>query len=163
MSTTEYTSSADSPLLPLLPLHSSSLIFLSFFPPAVADIPGLVPNAHLNKGLGHSFLKHIQRCSILLLVLDASSPNTTMVAQLQHLQRELQLYDNQLLDSAHLIVANKMDTWGELSKQDSNVCGPFEEELHKLQSDTGLPIIPVSALLQWNILPLKEAIFRACN
>ena len=136
---------------------------------AVADIPGLVAGAHENRGLGHSFLKHVQRCSVLLLVLDSASPQTSMAAQLRHLGRELELYDEQLLHGARLIVANKMDT-----RSDSLGCGHkdgagttanpsgrgLEDDLKALQEETGLPVIPISALKLWNIEPLKEALFR---
>lgn len=150
---------------------SPSTILPSLPPPflhAVADIPGLVPGAHLNKGLGHSFLRHIQRCSILLLVLDGSnSAQANMDTQLQHLQQELKLYDKELLNNTHLIVINKMD----IRCRDQSGCGlndndigrAFEVDVHRLHEDTGLPVVPISALQLWNIHPLKEALFRIIN
>ena len=129
-------------------------------PHAVADIPGLVPGAHCNKGLGHSFLKHVQRCPLLLYVLDASHPHTSMATQLHHLQEELTLYDKELLKNGRLIVANKMDICGEERTKDFHLSGTFLEDTQHLQDSTGLPVIPISGLLLWNIEPLKEALFR---
>ena len=122
----------------------------------VADIPGLIPGAHLNKGLGHSFLRHIERCKVLLYVLDASSSDPDMYTQLSELQNELKLYKLTLCEDVGLIVANKMDLLQ---------CGD-ENRVLQMQQDTGLPVIPVSALKQWNIEPLKKALFEItyhCN
>lgn len=129
----------------------------------MADIPGLVPGAHLNKGLGHYFLKHVQRCSMLVIVLDASASHTNMVTQLGHLQNELRLFDENLLHSASLIVANKMDTCEELGDtgtQHAKGGVAFERDLRRVQEESGLSVIPISALKLWNIHPLKEALFR---
>lgn len=116
----------------------------------VADIPGLIPGAHKNRGLGHSFLRHIERCSCLLYVLDVSSIETTVSSQYDALQLELELYNPELLKNIGLIVVNKMD-----SLERGN-----ETELTTLQARTGLMVIPVSGLCHWNMLSLKEALFR---
>lgn len=120
-----------------------------------------MPGAHLNKGLGHSFLKHVQRCSTLLLILDAASPDTDMLTQLRHLEEELEMYDKQLLASAQLVIANKMDSHDNLSGRGLEEVGrDFEADLNRIHEITGLPVIPISALHKWNIEPLKEALFR---
>ncbi len=137
----------------------------------------------MNRGLGHAFLKHVQRCPVLLLVLDGQQ---NMAAQLCHLQQELRLYDEQLLASVRLIVANKMDTvegeqsdrkgeesdkkreesdrereWSSRKGEESGVdMKSFEEDLRSLEETSGLPVIPISALQHWNIQPLRGAIFR---
>lgn len=107
--------------------------------PAVADIPGLIPGAHLNKGLGHAFLRHVERCKSLLYVLDASSSEPDMCSQLQSLQTELTCYKTDLCQHASLIVVNKMDTVVE----SEGVLAPLVHSAH-------LPVLPVSALHQWN-------------
>ena len=79
----------------------------------VADIPGLIEGAHRNLGLGHAFLRHITRCRLLLFVLDmAGSEGRGPIADLQHLRREIDLYDPRLSQRPWGVVANKMDLPG---------------------------------------------------
>jgi GTP-binding protein len=76
----------------------------------VADIPGLIDGAHRNLGLGHDFLRHITRCHLLLFVLDmAGSEGRNPIEDLQHLRREIDLYDRQLSKRQWRVIANKMD------------------------------------------------------
>ena len=76
----------------------------------VADIPGLIEGAHKNLGLGHAFLRHITRCRLLLFVLDmAGSEGRNPIEDLQHLRREIDLYDPRLSQRPWRVVANKMD------------------------------------------------------
>jgi GTP-binding protein len=76
----------------------------------VADIPGLIEGAHENKGLGHEFLRHIERCKLLLFVLDmAGSEERDPVDDFRTLRRELKLYDPRLAARPFAVVANKMD------------------------------------------------------
>ncbi len=76
----------------------------------VADIPGLIEGAHENLGLGHAFLRHITRCRLLLFVLDmAGSEGRNPIEDLQHLRREIDLYDPRLSQRPWRVIANKMD------------------------------------------------------
>jgi GTP-binding protein len=76
----------------------------------VCDVPGLIEGAHQNVGLGHAFLRHIQRCKILVLLLDmAGADNRAPWDDYRQLLSELKLYDPALLDKPRLVVANKMD------------------------------------------------------
>jgi GTP-binding protein len=76
----------------------------------VCDVPGLIEGAHQNVGLGHAFLRHIERCKILVLLLDmAGTDNRVPWDDYKSLLRELELYDPTLLDKPRLVVANKMD------------------------------------------------------
>ncbi|XP_066527394.1 mitochondrial ribosome-associated GTPase 2 [Hoplias malabaricus] len=113
---------------------------------AVADIPGLIRGAHLNRGLGVSFLRHIQRCRFLLFVLDMTSPFPW--EQLQDLQYELDQYEPGLSQRPKVIVANKMDLSG------------TQGNLEALRSHVDERVIPVSALTGHNteelILHLRE-------
>ena len=76
----------------------------------VCDVPGLIEGAHRNVGLGHSFLRHIQRCKILVLLLDmAGVDGRAPWDDYKNLLTELELYDPALLEKPRLVVANKMD------------------------------------------------------
>lgn len=113
---------------------------------AVADIPGIIRGAHLNRGLGISFLRHIERCRFLLFVLDLSTPEPW--TQLQHLQYELDQYEPGLSQRPQAIVANKMDL------------PEAREKLKILRSLVTQRVIPLSALTGQNteelILHLRE-------
>ena len=76
----------------------------------VCDIPGLIEGAHQNVGLGHAFLRHIQRCKILVLLLDmAGTDGRNPWDDYKQLLTELELYDPTLVKKPTYVVANKMD------------------------------------------------------
>lgn len=103
----------------------------------VADIPGLIDGAHDNVGLGHSFLRHIERTVVLAFVLDmAGCDGRVPWEDLRHLRDELELYMKGLSKRPALIVANKMDLPGS------------EENLELLRAELAsevIDIIPVKA------------------
>ena len=76
----------------------------------VCDVPGLIEGAHQNVGLGHKFLRHIRRCTIVVLLLDmAGTDNRAPWDDYQQLLKELELYDPVMLKKPRYVVANKMD------------------------------------------------------
>jgi len=75
----------------------------------LADIPGLIEGAHQGKGLGHEFLKHIQRTKLLLYLLDASSDD--IQGDYQALSEEIELFDPLLAQRPQVVVLNKIDLW----------------------------------------------------
>lgn len=76
---------------------------------SIADIPGLIEGAHLDKGLGHDFLRHIERTRILVYLVDISEEDgRSAVSDLQHLRNEIELYSPQLLQHPSLLFANKV-------------------------------------------------------
>lgn len=76
----------------------------------VADIPGLIDGAHDNIGLGHAFLKHIERTHVLAFILDTAGVDGRLPWEdFRHLQDELELYMKGLSKRPALIIANKMD------------------------------------------------------
>ncbi|KPP79316.1 mitochondrial ribosome-associated GTPase 2-like [Scleropages formosus] len=113
---------------------------------AVADIPGIIRGAHLNRGLGISFLRHIERCRFLLFVLDLSIAEPW--TQLQDLRFELEKYEPGLSRRPQAVVANKMDL------------PEAQENLTELRCREKQRVIPVSALTGDNveelILHLRE-------
>lgn len=76
----------------------------------VCDVPGLIEGAHQNVGLGHAFLRHIERCKLLVILLDmAGTDGRKPWDDYKQLLAELELYDPALLNRPRLVVANKMD------------------------------------------------------
>lgn len=76
----------------------------------IADIPGLIEGAHTGRGLGHDFLRHVERCRVLLILLDmAGVDNRKPWDDYRQLLEELKLYNKELLQKPRVIVANKLD------------------------------------------------------
>ena len=76
----------------------------------IADIPGLVDGAHEGIGLGHDFLRHIERTEFLVFVLDMAGTDGRHPADdYINLRKELELYNETLADRPYIVVANKMD------------------------------------------------------
>jgi GTPase len=76
----------------------------------VCDVPGLIEGAHQNVGLGHAFLRHIERCKILVILLDMAGTDGRLPwDDYAQVLRELELHDAALLHRPRLVVANKMD------------------------------------------------------
>ncbi len=97
---------------PFTTLHPivGTVDFPDFKKLTVADIPGLIDGAHMNIGLGHEFLKHIERTKVLIYVLDmASIEGRKPFDDFTTLQKELELYMKGLSKRKALIAANKMD------------------------------------------------------
>ncbi|KAJ3042527.1 GTPase of the mitochondrial inner membrane that associates with the large ribosomal subunit [Rhizophlyctis rosea] len=81
--------------------------FPDFWRMTLADIPGLIEGAHRNVGLGHRFLRHVERNKILVYVIDLAGPAPWR--DLAVLKNELELYQPGLTDRPSLVVANKAD------------------------------------------------------
>src|SRR5205085_139802 len=76
----------------------------------VCDVPGLIEGAHRNVGLGHAFLRHIERCKVLVLLLDmAGTDGRNPWDDYKQLLFELEQYDPGLIERRRIVVANKMD------------------------------------------------------
>lgn len=86
---------------------------------SVADLPGLIEGAHINIGLGHKFLKHIERTKLLLMVVDlfgfrmsVQYPIRTCIQTIYALNKELELYNKELIDRPCILLLNKSDREG---------------------------------------------------
>jgi GTP-binding protein len=115
----------------------------------VADIPGLIQGAHRNVGLGHAFLRHVERAKLLVYVVDLGGKAPW--DDLRILQNELEQYRPGLTKRQSLIVANKADQVA-LAKGNLAI---LEEKVR----DDKIPVVPVSAKYEKNILKLT-AILR---
>lgn len=85
----------------------------------MADLPGLIEGAHANIGMGHSFLKHVERTKLLLLIVDINGfqlspkhPKRTSFENILSLMKELEMYNETLMDRRSILLINKMDVDG---------------------------------------------------
>jgi GTP-binding protein len=75
-----------------------------------ADIPGIIEGAHEGKGLGHQFLKHIERTRLLIHLIDFSDPDQESILSRYHkLQAELKKFSSELFQKPQILVATKAD------------------------------------------------------
>lgn len=117
----------------------------------MADLPGLIEGASQGKGLGFQFLRHIERCRVLLHVIDmAATDGRDPYQDYLTIKEELKQYNPELLKRPQLILANKMD------QEEASLF--LEEFKEKLQDD--IPIYPISAITHQNIQPVIQKIFE---
>ncbi len=118
----------------------------------MADIPGLIEGAHAGAGLGHRFLKHVERTDMLLHLLDLSwIPERDPVQEYETLNRELRLFNPELAEKRQIIVVNKIDL-PTVQEHLSQVIPWFTER--------GLAVFPISAITGEGIPPLLDEIAR---
>jgi GTP-binding protein len=114
----------------------------------VCDVPGLIEGAHNNVGLGHEFLRHIQRCKVLVLLIDmAGADGRAPWDDYKQLLTELELYNPALIEKPRLIVANKMDE----SQAEANLKS-FKRRIRKV------PVLPIAAAFDQGVEKFKDAI-----
>jgi GTP-binding protein len=128
----------------------------------MADVPGLIPGASEGKGLGHEFLRHIERCAVLVHVLDCATlePGRDPISDLDVIEAELAAYEAQIQDDQHgaygrlsarprLVVLNKTDI-------------PEGKELAELVRPDlearGLPVFEASAVSRQGLRELAFAL-----
>src|SRR5256885_1013316 len=75
----------------------------------LSDLPGLIEGAHAGAGLGHRFLKHMQRCRAIVHLVDASTEERDLVSGFDAINRELELFDPALRRKPQVVAANKID------------------------------------------------------
>lgn len=115
----------------------------------VADIPGLIDGAHDGTGLGHDFLRHIERARYLLFVIDmAGTDGRDPTADFRSLRKELKLYRPDLEHRPCLILANKMDAEG------------ARKNLTSFKRRTKTKPIPIAAATGKGIPELKQMLYE---
>ncbi|MEM1211788.1 MAG: Obg family GTPase CgtA [Planctomycetota bacterium] len=116
----------------------------------IADLPGLIEEASTGAGLGHRFLRHVERTRLLVHVLDADPPDGSDPAEnYRMIRKELSDYSDELAGKPELIALNKTDLLG----------GPEDAEVGRqmLSAALGKPVLPISAASQEGLTPLLEA------
>jgi GTPase len=117
----------------------------------VADVPGLIEGAHRGEGLGHQFLRHIERTKVLVYLVDVSSASgRNPDDDLDVLRRELELFRPDLLDRPQLVVANKVDALDEPERLD---------RLRAAGARHRLPVLSISGVTGEGVPALLEAIW----
>lgn len=107
----------------------------------IADLPGLIEGAYENRGLGHQFLRHVERSKVLAYVVDMASTSPQPWEAVRRLQLELEYYSPGLSKRAIMVLASKMD----LEKDRAGV--RLTTKVHELTRHVPeLPVFPVSAL-----------------
>ena len=113
----------------------------------MADIPGIIEGAHKGKGLGHRFLRHIERNSVLLFTIPSDSNN--IIEEYEVLLKELKLYNPELLDKEKMLAITK--------------CDLLDEELTleiKKELPTDIKTVFISSISQTGIVELKDMIWK---
>ncbi len=116
----------------------------------IADIPGIIEGAHTGKGLGHRFLKHIERNATLLFMVPCNADNIQDAYQI--LLEELKLYNEELLDKPRILAITKCDL---IDKE--------MEEMITSDLKIDIPIIFISAVTQYHLLQLKDLLWKTID
>jgi GTP-binding protein len=125
-----------------------TLIFENYTRIRIADIPGLIEGAAEGVGLGHYFLRHIERSKFLIFVIDmAATDNRNPVDDYRSLRKELQAYNIELADRPSLVVANKMDE------------AVAAKNLTEFKKETGLDPLPICAGLGEGCDKIKDILY----
>jgi GTP-binding protein len=119
----------------------------------MADIPGIIEGAAEGKGLGHYFLRHIERNSVLLFLIPADTPDVKKSFDI--LFKELRTYNPELMDKDFIVVLSKCDLLDEELKSE------YAEEMIKNFGE--IPHCMISAVDQSGLLPLKDLIWKILN
>ena len=116
----------------------------------IADIPGIIENAHLGKGLGHRFLRHIERNATLLFMIPADTEN--IGKEYDILLHELEMYNPELLDKPRVLAITKADL--------------IDKDLEKMlepEIPTGVPHLFISSVTGYHIDQLKDLLWNTIN
>ncbi len=114
----------------------------------IADIPGLIDGAAEGVGLGHYFLRHIERSRFLIFVIDMAGEDGRNPAEdYRNLRKELEAYNPELAHRPSLVLANKMDE------------NAAAEHLAEFRKETGLDPLPISAGLGDGCEKVKEILY----
>jgi GTPase len=119
-------------------------------PFVIADLPGLIAGAAQGAGLGLQFLRHIERCRVLLHLVDLSSPEGSALEDLTVVERELAAFNPELLERPRLLVGSKLDA----------AVPERQEELRRAAGERGVPYSEISSATGEGIRPLVGELSR---
>jgi GTP-binding protein len=116
----------------------------------IADIPGLIEGAHEGKGLGDQFLAHIERCKVLLHILDSSDEN--IIENYKTIHNELKKYGKKLTNKKEIIALSKVDLKGEQLEKTSKI----------IEKKTGIKPILFSSFSKEGLEKITKKLFLEC-
>ncbi|HEY4591103.1 MAG TPA: GTPase, partial [Thermoanaerobaculia bacterium] len=119
-------------------------------PFVIADLPGLIAGAAQGAGLGIQFLRHIERCRVLLHLVDLSNPEGSAAEDLATVEHELSGFNPELLERPRLIVGSKLDA----------AVPERQEELRRAAAERGLPYREISSATNEGISGLISDLSR---
>jgi GTP-binding protein len=141
----------------------------------VADVPGLIEGAHTGKGLGHEFLRHIERSALIVHVVDLTGgfERRDVLSDYAIIKRELELYAPELAKRPTVVVANKIDCEGtsenerllarQVKKDASAANGgnefrtsPFDPKLYSISALTGQGVESLKGALATKVFALRK-------
>ena len=118
----------------------------------VADVPGLIEGAHRGQGLGHQFLRHLERTKVLVHLVDVTSATgRDPVNDLDTVRKELELFDQALAAKPQIVAANKMDAVDDPERVTA---------LERRASELGLPFLRISGASGEGLPELLEAMWQ---
>jgi GTP-binding protein len=118
----------------------------------MADIPGIIAGAHLGKGLGMQFIRHIQRTSILLFLIDVQSANP--LEDYRILRSELYMFDPFMEKKDHIVALSKLDTVPEDEREEL-----VQEITRSFHKEFAEEIIGISSVSGYNMPELKRKLY----
>jgi GTP-binding protein len=122
----------------------------------MADLPGLIEGAHEGVGLGHEFLRHVERTRVIIHVIDiAASEGRDPFDDWQKINAELTHYNEKLADRPQIIAANKMD----MPEAEAQLA-LFKEQLDEVKGDKDYVVMPISSLTKEGI---QELLYKAAD
>ena len=127
---------ADYPFTTLQPQLGVVAEGLDVEPFVVADLPGLIEGAAAGAGLGHQFLRHVERCRILLHLVDLADGQADAAESLETVEEELAAFDRELLARPRLLVGTKLDAAVEAR----------QNELREAATGRGLRYLEISSV-----------------
>ena len=119
----------------------------------MADIPGIIEDAHKGKGLGHRFLRHIERNALLLFIVPADTKD--IPAEYEILANELNAYNPELLDKQRVLAVSKCDLL------DTEMLKELDVQMR--ESFRNLPYVYISSHTQMGIMKLKDVLWQKMN
>ncbi|MGV2787605.1 GTPase ObgE, partial [Clostridium perfringens] len=120
----------------------------------MADLPGLIEGAHEGVGLGHEFLRHVERTRVIIHVVDmAGTEGRDPFEDWEKINDEIRLYNPVLVDRPQIVAANKMDM-----PEAEEYLAAFKEKVKEIRPD--IEVMPISSLTRQGI---QELLYRTID